>query len=89
MKKKNVYNTVPRQTTSHAILTVDGVVPPNNEYCVLLVVGGAGEGGGRGDPEENPKISIPGTAEPVSGGKIPPWLTMFPLFIPSTRVKGG
>ena len=67
-------------------ITVEGVVPPNKEYCVLFVVGGAGDGGGRGDPDENPKISIPGTAEVDSGGKIPPWLTRFPLFIPSTLV---
>jgi hypothetical protein len=52
-------------------LTVDGVVPPSKEYCVLFVVGGAGEGGGSGDPEVNPNISIPGTAED-SEGNIPP-----------------
>ena len=64
---------------------MDGVVPPSKEYCVLFVVGGAGDGGGSGDPDENPNISIPGIAED-SEGSIPPCPTILPL-MPSIRVS--
>ena len=40
---------------------------------MLFVVGGAGDGGGNGDPEVNPNISIPETPVPDSGTTLQPW----------------